>query len=194
MVFTDLERSLQQGFLTDLRGIVRMLLQDMDYVVVEEDESFITDAFVEQIIVYLEKTRFFQKWIEVDFSAVKLTELLQQMEQSMRRRNSTLRQRNYFNSLLYHLSLREDIPKDYLCMKKRLLQLEHLKDQQKEAEIQTQVSMQQIKVLKIVWRKTFGWALEIPENIKQSEVNELFSKIHRKQCKIQRGHRENFGE
>lgn len=40
----------------------------MDYVVVEEDKSFITDAFVEQVIVYLEKTRFFQKWIEVDRS------------------------------------------------------------------------------------------------------------------------------
>ena len=27
----------------------------MDYVVVEEDKSFITDAFVEQVIVHLEK-------------------------------------------------------------------------------------------------------------------------------------------
>lgn len=64
MVFTDLERSLQQGVLTDIRGIVRTLLQDMDYVV-EEDKSFITDAFVKQVIVYLEKTRFFS---EVDRS------------------------------------------------------------------------------------------------------------------------------
>ncbi|EEK97999.1 hypothetical protein ACQVQT_25255 [Bacillus paranthracis] len=187
MVFTDLERSLQQGVLTDIRGIVRTLLQDMDYVVVEEDKSIITDAFVEQVIVYLEKTRFFQKWIEVDFSTVELTELLQQMEYSMRRRKSTLRQRNYFNSLLYDLSLREDIPKDYLCMKKRLLQLEHLKEQQKKEKLQNSVSMKQIKVLKISWRKTFGRAIEIPENIKQSEVNELFSKI-------QRGNRENFEE
>ena len=194
MVFTDLERSLQQGVLTDIRGIVRTLLQDMDYVVVEEDKSFITDAFVEQVIVYLEKTRFFQKWIEVNFSTVELTELLQQMEYSMRRRKSTLRQRNYFNSLLYDLSLREDIPKDYLCMKKRLLQLEHLKEQQKKEKLQNSVSTKQIKVLKISWRKTFGHALEIPENIKQSEVNELFSKIHGKQCKIQRGNRENFEE
>ncbi|MDG0955384.1 hypothetical protein [Bacillus paranthracis] len=194
MVFTDLERSLQQGVLTDIRGIVRTLLQDMDYVVVEEDKSFITDAFVEQVIVYLEKTRFFQKWIEVDFSTVELTELLQQMEHSMRRRKSTLRQRNYFNSLLYDLSLREDIPKDYLCMKKRLLQLEHLREQQKKEKLQNSVSMKQIKVLKISWRKTFGRAIEIPENIKQSEVNELFSKIYRKQCKIQRGNRENFEE
>lgn len=52
----------------------------------------------------------------MDFSTVGLTELLQQMEHSMRRRKSTLRQRNYFNSLLYDLSLREDIPKDYLFM------------------------------------------------------------------------------
>ncbi|MDZ5479198.1 hypothetical protein [Bacillus thuringiensis] len=192
MVFADLERSLQQGFFTDIRGIVRTLLQDMDYVV--EDKSFITDAFVEQVIAYLEKTRFFQKWIEVDFSTVELTELLQQMEHSMRRRKSTLRQRNYFNSLLYDLSLREDIPKDYLCMKKRLLQLEHLKEQQKKEKLQNSVSTKQIKALKISWRKTFGRALEIPENIKQSEVNELFSKIHRKQCKIQRGNRANFEE
>ncbi|MDZ4417103.1 hypothetical protein ORL59_26405 [Bacillus cereus] len=194
MVFTDLERPLQQGFLTDIRGIVRTLLQDMDYVVVEEDKSIITDAFVEQVIVYLEKTRFFQKWIEVDFSTVELTELLQQMEQSMRRRKSTLRQWNYFNSLLYDLSLREDIPKDYLCMKKRLLQLEHLKEQQKKEKLQNSVSTKQIKVLKISWRKTFGRAIEIPENIKQSELDELFSKIYRKQCKIQRGNRENFEE
>lgn len=96
--------------------------------------------------------------------------------------------------LLYDLSVREDIPKDYLCMKKRLLQLEHLKEQQKEAKLQTPVSKQQIKVLKIAWRETFERALEIPENIKQCEVNELFSKIHRKQCKIQRGNREDFEE
>ncbi|MED1635545.1 hypothetical protein P4V01_01045 [Bacillus thuringiensis] len=166
MTFADLERSLQQGVLTNLRGIVRTLLQDMDYVVAEEDKSFITDAFVEQVIVHLEKIRFFQKWIEVDFSAVELTELLQQMEHSMRRRKSTLRQRNYFNSLLYDLSLREDIPKDYLCMKKRLLQLEHLREQQKKENLQNSVSMKQIKVLKISWKKTFGRAIEIPENIK----------------------------
>ncbi|SEG86839.1 hypothetical protein SAMN04487919_1493 [Bacillus sp. ok061] len=116
MVFTDLESSLQQGFFTDIRGIVRTLLQDMDYVVVEEDKSFITDAFVE------------------------LTELLQQMEHSMRRRKSTLRQRNDFNSLLYDLSLREDIPNEYLCMKKRLLQLENLKEQQKTEKLQIPVS------------------------------------------------------
>lgn len=50
----------------DVRGIIRTLLQDMDYVVVEKDKSFITDAFVEQVIVYLEKIRFFingYKWI-----------------------------------------------------------------------------------------------------------------------------------
>lgn len=128
----------------------------------------------------------------MDFSTVELTELLQQMEHSMRRRKSTLRQRNYFNSLLYDLSLQEDIPKDYLCMKKRLLQLEHLKEQQKKEKLQNSVSTKQIKVLKISWRKTFGRAIEIPENIKQSEVNELFSKIYQKQCKIQRGNRENF--
>ncbi|PEA01657.1 hypothetical protein [Bacillus cereus] len=194
MVFKDLERSLQQGVLTDLRGIVRMLLQDMDYVVVEEDQSFITDAFVEQVIVYLEKTRFFQKWIEVEFSIIELTDLLQQMEHSMRRRKPTLRQRNYFNSLLCDLSLQENIPKDYLCMKKRLLQLEHLKEQQKEAKLQTPVSKEQIKVLKIAWKNTFKRTLEISENIKQGEINELLSKIHRKQCKIRRGNRGNFGK
>ncbi|WP_144405381.1 hypothetical protein [Bacillus cereus] len=109
----------------------------------------------------------------MDFFTVELTELLQKMERSMRRRKSTLRQWNYFNSLLYDLSLQKDIPRDYLCMKKRLLQL---KKQQKEAKLQTRVSTQQIKVLKISWRKTFERALEVPGNIKQSELNELFSK------------------
>ncbi|MCC3688862.1 hypothetical protein LLR47_27220 [Bacillus cereus] len=187
MVLTNLEHSLKQGFLTDLRGIVRTLLQDMEYVVVEEEGSFITDEFVQQVIVYLEKKRFFQKWIEVDFSVVELAELLQQMEQSMRRRKSTLRQRNYFNSLLYDLGLREDIPKDYLCIKKRLLQLEHLKEQQKDAQSQVAVSMQQIKLLKMTWKETFGRELEIPENMQQKELKELYSRIHRKQFKIQRG-------
>ncbi|MGX5576515.1 hypothetical protein [Bacillus toyonensis] len=191
MVFVDLESSLQQKFLTDLRGGVRMLLQEIDYIVVEEGRTFITDVFVEQVIVYLEKTSFFQKWIEVDFSAVELTELLHLIEKSMRRRKSTLRQRNYFNSLLYELGLRENIPTDYLYMKKRLLQLEHLKEQQKAARFQIPASKQQIKLLKSAWKKTFKRALEIPENIKQGEVNELFSRIHRKQFKIQRGHRGN---
>ncbi len=70
----------------------------------------------------------------MDFSVVELAELLQQLEQSIRRRKSTLKQRNYFNSLLYDLGMREDIPKDSLCMKKRLLQLEDLKKQQKDAK------------------------------------------------------------
>ncbi|PEZ26079.1 hypothetical protein CN345_27270 [Bacillus thuringiensis] len=140
MIFTDLEYSLQKGFLTDLRRILRALLEDMDYAVVEADKSFITDAFVERVIVYLEKTRFFQKWIEVDFSVVELKELLQQLERPMRRRKSTLRQRNYFNSLLYDLSLRENIPTDYLCLKKRLLQLEHLKKQQTDVKLSTPFS------------------------------------------------------
>ena len=187
MVLTNLEHSLKQGFLTDLRGIVRTLLQDMEYVVVEEEGSFITEEFVQQVIVYLKKKRFFQKWIEVDFSVVELAELLQQMEQSMRRRKSTLRQRNYFNSLLYDLGLQEDIPKDYLCIKKRLLQLEHLKEQQKDAQSQVAVSMQQIKLLKMTWKETFGRELEIPENMQQKELKELYSRIHRKQFKIQRG-------
>ncbi|MEB9974693.1 hypothetical protein P4K82_24470 [Bacillus cereus] len=191
MILIDLESPLQQEFLTDLRGCVRMLLQKMDYIVVEENRTFITDLFVEQVIVYLENTHFSQKWIEVDFSAVELTKLLQLIEPSMRKRKSTLRQRNYFNRLLYELGLRENIPTDYLYMKKRLLQLEHLKEQQRAARFQMPASKQQIKLLKNNWKKTFGRALEIPENIKQGEVNELFSRIHRKQFKIQRDHRRN---
>lgn len=144
MVFTDLECSLKRQFLNDLRGIVRILLHDMEYVIVKKDKSFITDAFVEQVIAALTKTRFCQKWIEIEFSVTELTELLYQMEQPMRRRKPTLRQRNYFNSLLYELSLREDIPKDYLCMKKRLLQLEHLKKQQKDEQLQNSAAMRYI--------------------------------------------------
>jgi hypothetical protein len=141
MLYTDLELSLQKRVLTDFRRIVSLFLQDMDYSVVEEDESFITDTFVKQVIIYLEEKRFFQKWIEVDFSVVELTDLLQQVEQFMRKRKSTLRQRNEFKSLLYNLSMREDIPKDYLCMKKRLLQLKRMREQQKEEKIQLPISM-----------------------------------------------------
>ncbi|AJG79641.1 hypothetical protein BF38_5518 (plasmid) [Bacillus thuringiensis] len=55
----------------------------------------------------------------------------------------------------------------------------------KEVTLQTPVSTWQIKVLKIAWRKTFGRELEVLENIKQRVLNELFIKIHQKQCKIQ---------
>ncbi|MGQ3740361.1 hypothetical protein [Bacillus sp. Fil] len=192
MLFTDLDRPLQRGFLADLRGIVRTLLQDMDYVIVEEGVSFITDAFVQRVFVYLEQTRFFQKWIDVDVSAGDLKELLQQMEYSMRKRKSNLRQRNYFNSLLYDLDLREDIPTDYLCMKKRLLELKRMKEQQKDGKSLNPASKQHIKVLKKAWKKTFGRALEVPEDMKQSEVDELFSSINRKQCKIHRERRKNL--
>ncbi|KAA6448374.1 hypothetical protein DX932_30905 [Bacillus cereus] len=190
MLFTDLDCSLQRGFLVDLRGIVRMLLQDMDYVIVEEGVSFITDAFVEKVIIYLEKTRVFQKWIEVDVSAVDLKELLQQIEISMRKRKSTLRQRNYFAHLSYAVDLREEIPKDYLCMKKRVLELEYLKEQQKHAQSLIPVPIQQITLLKRAWKETMGRNLEISEDMKQSEVDELFSRINRKQCKIQRQRQE----
>jgi hypothetical protein len=192
MLFTDLDCSLQRGFLVDLRGIVRMLLQDMDYVIVEEDVSFITDDFVEKVIIYLEKNAFFfQKWIEVDVSAVDVKELLQQIEISMRKRKSTLRQRNYFTNLLYAVDLRENIPTDYLCMKKkRLLELECLKEQQKHAQSLIPVSTQQITVLKRAWKETMGRKLEVSEDMKQREVDELFSRINRKQCKIQRQRQE----
>ncbi|OUA87857.1 hypothetical protein BK706_10780 [Bacillus thuringiensis serovar leesis] len=130
MLFTDLDYSLQRRLLVDFIGIVRTLLQDMDYVIVEENDSFITDAFAEQVITYLEKTRFFQKWIEVDVSDIDLKELLQQIEFSMRKRNSTLRKCDYFDNLLYAVNLREDIPKSYLCLKKRLLEFERLKEKQ----------------------------------------------------------------
>lgn len=192
MLFTDLDRPLQRGFLVDLRRIVRMLLQDMDYVIVEEDVSFITGAFVEQVIIYLEKTRFFQKWIEVDVSAVDLKELLQQIELSMRKRRSTLRQRNYFANLLYAVDLREDIPTDYLCMKKRVLELEHLKEQQKHTQSLIPVPIQQITLLKKAWKETMGRKLEVSEDIKQNEVDELFSRINRKRCKRQRQRQERY--
>ncbi|OUB64556.1 hypothetical protein [Bacillus thuringiensis] len=186
MLFADLDLPLQRGFLVDLRGIVRTLLQDMEYVIVEENISFITDDFIEQVIIYLEKTRFFQKWIEVDVASVNLKELLQQIELSMRKRNSTLRQRNYFANLLYAVDLREDMPTDYLCMKKRVLELEHLKEQQKYAQPLVPVSIQQITLLKRAWKETMGRNLEVSKDMKQSEVDELFSRINRKQYKIKR--------
>ncbi|MGG1148170.1 hypothetical protein [Bacillus wiedmannii] len=194
MLFTDLDRPLQRGFLADLQGIVRALLQDIDYVIVEEDVSFITDAFVQRVFVYLNQTRFFQKWVDMDVSAGDLKELLQQIELSMRKRKSTLRQRNYFTSLLYDVDLHEDIPTDFLCLKKRLLELERLKKQQKDRKALIPASKQHIKLLKRAWKKTFGRALEVPEDMKQCEVDKLFSRINRKQCKINRKRRENLQE
>ncbi|HDR4874850.1 TPA: hypothetical protein QCR24_005791 [Bacillus cereus] len=190
MLFTDLDRLLQRGFLADLRGIVRKLLQDMDYVIVEENVSFITDAFIQRVFVYMDQTRFFQKWIGVDVSAGDLKELLQQIELSMRKRKSTLRQRNYFISLLRDLNLREDIPTDFLCMRKRLFELEGMKKQQENAQPLSPVSIQQITLLKRAWKETMGRKLEVSEDMKQSEVDELFSRINRKLCKIQRQRQE----
>ncbi|MEB4815454.1 hypothetical protein [Bacillus thuringiensis] len=190
MLFTDLDRPLQRGFLADLRGIVRKLLQDMNYVIVEENVFFITDAFIQRVFVYIDQTRFFQKWIDVDVSAGDLKELLQQIELSMRKRKSTLRQRNYFVSLLRDLNLREDIPTDFLCMRKRLFELEGMKKQQKNAHPLSPVSIQQITLLKRAWKETMGRKLEVSEDMKQSEVDELFSRINRKRCKIQRQRQE----
>lgn len=127
---------------------------------------------------------------KLDVSAGDLKELLQQIELSMRKRKSTLRQRNYFVSLLQDLNLRENIPTDFLCMRKRLLELERMKKQQKNTQFLRPVSIQQITLLKRAWKETMGRKLEVSEDMKQSELDELFSRINRKWCKIQRQRQE----
>ncbi|OUB84425.1 hypothetical protein BK784_35690 [Bacillus thuringiensis serovar medellin] len=174
--------------------MVRKILRDMDYIIVEEDVSFIMDAFVQRVCIYIDQTHFFQKWIDVDVSADDLKELLQQIEVSMRKRKSTLRQRNYFVNLLHDLDLREDIPMDFLCMRKRLFELEVMKKKQKHAQSLIPVTIKQITGLKRAWKETMGRKLEVSADMKQSEVDELFSRITRKKCKIQRQRRDNLQE
>lgn len=186
MSFKNLSSPLQQNLLKELKRITRTLLHNMDYIVIKKKESFITDTFVQQVFVCLETMHSSKKHIPVKLSNEELKTLLQQIEYSMRNRKSTLRQRNYFNSLLYDLKLQEDIPKDNLCMKKRLLELEHMKKQQKKLHSQTPASTQQIKLLKQTWKKTFGRELKVSTDLKQNEVDSLFMRIYRKQRKLDR--------
>ncbi|MBC6976030.1 hypothetical protein H9I32_27770 [Bacillus sp. Xin] len=190
MLFTDLSSPVQRSYLSDLRKNVRNLLGDMNYVVVEEDVSFITDDFVQRVFEYLEKKHFLQKWIDVEISLGEMYELLQLIEKSMRKRKSTLHHWNYFHSLLHDLRLHEDIPNDFLYMKKRLMEVENMKKQQEDAPSLTPVSTQQLNVLKKLWKRTFKRALEVTEDITQSEVDELFTKVNQKRFKIYRERRD----
>ncbi|MCQ6307118.1 hypothetical protein [Bacillus cereus] len=65
-----------------------------------------------------------------------------------------------------------------------------MKEQQKHAQSLIPVSTQQITVLKRAWKETMGRKLEVSEDMKQREVDELFSRINRKQCKMLRQRQE----
>ncbi|MGN4670195.1 hypothetical protein ACTFRP_32680 [Bacillus cereus group sp. MYBK234-1] len=91
MLFKNLSSTLQQNFLKELKKIIRNLLHDMDYIVVEKDRSFITDTFVQQVFVYLETMPSSEEQTNVELSNKELKALLQQIEYSMRKRKSTLR-------------------------------------------------------------------------------------------------------
>lgn len=112
--------------------------------------------------------------------------VLQKIEHAMRQRNSTLKHRNHFYRLLREVGLQEDIPQDFLCMKKRIIELEMLKQQRETKKKDCLVSGRQIKSLQVLWKKTFHRTLEVSKDMTQGEVDEFFRRIHKKQCKLAR--------
>ncbi|WP_144519681.1 hypothetical protein [Bacillus thuringiensis] len=95
-----------------------------------------------------------------------------------------MKHRNYFYILLRDLGLQEELPTDFLYLKKRLLELEVMKKQVANKKRSSLVSARQLTVLKRDWEKTFGRTLVISRDITQGEVDELFFRIHKKQCKV----------
>ncbi|MBG0971317.1 hypothetical protein [Bacillus sp. SRB3LM] len=133
MLYSELVSSLQQNFRSDLFKILRYYLEDTNYACVTEETLIVTDSLVEILVVYFKNSSLFLKWeqmgLEIDFISCK--NILKKIEHTMRQRNSTLKQRNYFYHLLREIGIQEDIPQDFLCMKKRLLELEMIKQQKK---------------------------------------------------------------
>ncbi|OPA16480.1 hypothetical protein [Bacillus cereus] len=134
MLYSELVSSLQQNFRSDLFKILRYYLEDTNYACVTEETLIVTDPLVEILVEYFQSSSLFLKWetmgLEIDIVSCK--KILHKIENTMRQRNSTLKQRNYFYHLLREIGIQEDMPQDFLCMKKRLLELEMLKQQEKE--------------------------------------------------------------
>ncbi|MGN4669836.1 hypothetical protein ACTFRP_30265 [Bacillus cereus group sp. MYBK234-1] len=61
-----------------------------------------------------------------------------------------------------------------------------MKKQQNKIHSLTPAPPPQIKLLKQTWKKTFGRELKISTELKQTEVDTLFMRIHRKQRKLER--------
>lgn len=133
MLYSELVSSLQQSFRSDLFKILRYYLEDTNYTCVTEETLIVTDSLVEILIVYFKNSSLFLKWekmgLEIDIISCK--KILYKIENAMRQRNSTLKQKNYFYRLLRDIGIQEDIPRDFLCMKKRLLELEMLKQEKR---------------------------------------------------------------
>ncbi|MEK4503474.1 hypothetical protein [Bacillus sp. FSL R12-0069] len=182
MLYAELTSLLQQSFRSDLFKVLRYYLEDTNYTCVTNDTLVVTDSLVEILIVYFQGSSLFLKWeimgLEIDIISCK--KVLHEIENAMRQRSSTLKHRNYFYSLLRDLGLQEDIPQDFLCMKKRLLELEII--QQKKNE--HLVPMRQIHSLQMSWKKTFHQTLKVSKNITQGEVDKLFIRVYKKQYEL----------
>ncbi|MEK4614334.1 hypothetical protein MHI31_31800 [Bacillus sp. FSL K6-0067] len=188
MVYTELSSSFQRSFRSDLCKVLRYYLEDTKYACVTEDISIVTDSFVEILMVYFQGSPVFLKWEKIDFEMDRISckDILQEIEHAMRQRSSTLKHRNHFYRLLREIGLQEDIPPDFLCMKKRIIELEMLKQQRETKKKGRLVSGRQIKSLQVLWKKTFHRDLEVSKDMTQGEVDELFRRIHKKQCKLAR--------
>ncbi|HFJ9286970.1 TPA: hypothetical protein ACGW44_004945 [Bacillus toyonensis] len=128
----------------------------------------------------LQEKRSFQKWAQVDFEVPdeEMKDLLLQMEQSMRMKRCTPKQRSFYMNLVKDLELEERILSDYLYMKRRLAEMQAMKAAQVEAERKVkQATEKQIETIKRVWLQTFGEELELTKDVTQSEIQELFYKV-----------------
>ncbi|HHL0974178.1 TPA: hypothetical protein ACQUHP_005921 [Bacillus cereus] len=192
MVYKELAPAYQYSFRSDLSRVLRFFLKDIQYVVIEENKSFVTEEFLQVFKGYLEGSTAFIKWNNIGFTidCLELQQLLQSQEPSLRKRSSTLKHRNYFYRLLLDLGIQEELPKDFLYLKKRLLELEAKKKRKESRKNKRSVSRRQIENLQRAWQKTFGRMIEVPKEITQEEMNELFFRIHKKQCKVARKQRE----
>ncbi|HDT6579236.1 TPA: hypothetical protein QFT23_005520 [Bacillus cereus] len=181
MLYKDLDVTMKKSFLASLRKTFTTFLEATQYGFVEEGVSFVTDAFVQQVVEDLQEKRSFQKWAQVDFevSDEEMKDLLLQVEQSMRVKRCTPKQRSFYMNLVEDLELEERIPSDYLYMKRRLAEMQAMKAAQVEAERKVKPATEkQIKTIKRVWLQTFGEELELADDVTQSEVQELFDKAN----------------
>ncbi|MCQ6529851.1 hypothetical protein [Bacillus mycoides] len=126
MFFMKLDSTIYSSFLISIRKTVTNILKESNYSLVHLNDSFVTIKFVHHVVEELEKIRSFQRWGQVDFDIdiEEMTKLLKHLEKSMRKRNSTLKQKNHFRRLLYDLKIKEAIPEDYLYLKRRLVEME----------------------------------------------------------------------
>lgn len=179
LLSTALDATLHKRFLASVRNTVITFLEAEQYGFVTEGVSFVTDVFVQTVVEDLQEKRSFQKWAQVDFEVPddEMKDLLLQMEQSMRVKSCTPKQRSFYMNLVEELE--ERIPSDYLYMKRRLAEMQAMKAAQVEAERKVKPATEkQIKTIKRVWLQTFGEKLELAEDVTQSEVQELFDKAN----------------